>query len=143
MSSLSFVVLINTNLIGIESAKDLGFGLLLLGEKNGVNVGEYTTLGDGDTTQQLVQLLVVSHSELNVAGHNARLLVVASGVTSELKDLSSEVLEHRGEVHGGTSTHSGSIATLLEEAADTSDWELKTSLGAAGCRLLGSSGASS
>ena len=122
---------------------DLSLGLLLFGEEDRVNVGENTTLGDGDTAQQLVQLLVVSHSELNVAGHNARLLVVAGSVTSELKDLSSEVLKHRGKVHGGTSTHSGSVATLLEEAADTSDGELKTSLGAAGCRFLGSSGASS
>ena len=97
-----------------------------------MDVGEDTTLGDGDTAQQLVQLLVVSHGELDVAGHNARLLVIASGVTSELKDLSSEVLEHRGKVHGGTSTHSGSVAALLEEAADTSDGELETSLAAAG-----------
>ena len=108
-----------------------------------MDVGENTTLGDGDTAQQFVQLLVVSHGELDVTGHNARLLVVAGSVTSELKDLSSEVLEHRGKVHGGTSTHSGSVAALLEEAADTSDGELKTSLAAAGGRLLGGGRASS
>jgi hypothetical protein len=115
----------------------LSLGLLLLGEKNGVDVGEDTTLGDGNTAQELVELLVVSHGELDVSGHNAGLLVVAGGVAGELKDLGSEVLKHGGKVHGGTSTHTGSVATLLQEAADTSNGELKSSFGRAGGRFLG------
>ena len=56
-----------------------------------MDVGENTTLGDGDTAQKLVQFLVVADSELDVAGHNASLLVVTSGVAGELKNLSSQV----------------------------------------------------
>mgnify|MGYP006919645496 CR=1 FL=1 len=40
--------------------KDLSLGLLgLLGEEDGLNVGQDTSLGDGDTGEQFVQLLVV------------------------------------------------------------------------------------
>ena len=109
-----------------------------LGDEHGVDVGENTTLGDGDTAQKLVELLIVSHSQLDMARDDARLLVVAGSVTSELKNLSSEVLEDGGKVHGGTGSDTGSVAALLQEASDTSNGELKTSLGTAGGRFLGS-----
>jgi hypothetical protein len=107
------------------------------------------TRGDGHGAQQLAQLLVVAHGELDVAGDDPEqavrgcrvsrcgragrvqaragwvlrargcfagecvdvcfvllqspapvLLVVARGVAGELQQLSSEVLQHGGEVHG-------------------------------------------
>lgn len=67
-----------------------------------VNVGEDTTLGDGDVTEQLVQLLVVTDGELQVTRDDTRLLVVTSGVTSQLEDLSSQVLKDGSEVDRGT-----------------------------------------
>lgn len=67
-----------------------------------VNVGEDTTLGDGDVAEKLVQLLIVPDGELQVTGDDTGLLVVASGVTSQLEDFSSQVLEDSGEVDGGT-----------------------------------------
>ena len=69
-----------------------------------MDIGKDTTFSDGDTSQQLAQFLVIAHGQLDVAGHNAGLLVVTSGVTSQLEDLSSEVFEDGSEVHGGTST---------------------------------------
>eukprot|EP00613_Pedinella_sp_CCMP2098_P013331 CAMPEP_0171764376 /NCGR_PEP_ID=MMETSP0991-20121206/49947_1 /TAXON_ID=483369 /ORGANISM="non described non described, Strain CCMP2098" /LENGTH=76 /DNA_ID=CAMNT_0012368483 /DNA_START=62 /DNA_END=288 /DNA_ORIENTATION=+ len=70
-------------------------GLLrLLGEKHSVDVGEHTAGSDGHRAQELVEFLVVAHSELDVARDDAGLLVVASGVAGELKDLGAEVLEH-------------------------------------------------
>ena len=39
--------------------RDLGLLLRLLGEEDGLDVGQDTSLGDGDTGEQFVQLLVV------------------------------------------------------------------------------------
>ncbi len=69
-----------------------------------MDVGENTTLGDGDTSQELAQLLIVADSQLDVAGHNTGLLVVASGIARELENLSCQVFEDSSEVDGGTST---------------------------------------
>eukprot|EP00562_Extubocellulus_spinifer_P018942 CAMPEP_0178586206 /NCGR_PEP_ID=MMETSP0697-20121206/25798_1 /TAXON_ID=265572 /ORGANISM="Extubocellulus spinifer, Strain CCMP396" /LENGTH=72 /DNA_ID=CAMNT_0020222317 /DNA_START=151 /DNA_END=366 /DNA_ORIENTATION=- len=59
----------------------------LLGEKDGVDVGEDTTGGDGDISKKLVELLVVLDGEGDVTGDDTALLVVAGGVTGELEDL--------------------------------------------------------
>ena len=61
----------------------------LLGQKNGLDVGQDTSLGDGDSAQQLVQLLVVADGELEVAWVDPLFLVVSSGVPGQLQDLSS------------------------------------------------------
>mgnify|MGYP006952853420 CR=1 FL=1 len=101
----------------------------LLGEQDSVDVGENTTVGDGDTSQELAQLLIVADSQLDVAGHDTGLLVVASGIAREFENLSGQVLEDSGEVHGGTSTNALGITALLEVTGDTANRELKTSLG--------------
>ena len=67
-----------------------------------VNVGQDTTLGDGDVSEKLVQLLVVPDGELEMTGNDTGLLVVAGSVTGQLENLSSEVLEDGSEVDGGT-----------------------------------------
>ena len=61
-----------------------------------MDVGENSTLGDGDASQQLVQLLIVADGELKLTGEGVRLLVVTGGVASQLEDLSGEVL-HDGQ----------------------------------------------
>lgn len=94
-----------------------------------VNVGEDTTLGDCDVTEQLVQLLIVSDGELEMTGDDTGLLVVAGSVASQLENLSSEVLKDGSEVDWGTSTDTLSIVALAEETVDTTDWESETSLG--------------
>ena len=107
----------------------LFLSFLLLWEKDGVDVWKNTTLGNGDGAEKLVQLLVVSDSKLDVSWDNSGLLVVTGGVTGKLKDLSSQVLKDGCEVHRGTSTDTGSVLTLLQESTDSSDRELKSSLG--------------
>ena len=97
-------------------------------EEEHVDVGQDTTGSDGGAAQQLGELLVVADSELDVAGHNSALLVVAGGVASEFEDLSSEVLENGGKVHWGTSTNTFGVSAMLQEAGDSSHWELKSSL---------------
>ena len=64
-----------------------------------VNVGQDTTLGDGDVAEELVQFLVVADGELKVTRDDAGLLVVTGGVASQLENLSSQVLENGSEVY--------------------------------------------
>ena len=106
--------------------------LSLLGEEDLVNVGKDTTLGDGDLMKQLVELLVVANGKLKVAWDDAGLLVVTSSVSSQLEDLSGQVLEHGGEVDGGTSTDTLGVVALAEETVDTTHGELKSGLLGAG-----------
>jgi hypothetical protein len=94
-----------------------------------VDVGQNTTLGDGDVSQKLVQLLIVADGELEMTGNDTGLLVVASGVASELENLSSEVLEHSSEVDGSTGTNTLSVVALAEQTVDTANGESETGLG--------------
>jgi len=94
-----------------------------------VNVGEDTTLGDGDVSEKLVQLLVVPDGELEMTGDDTGLLVVAGGVASQLEDFGREVLKDGSEVDGSTGTDTLSIVALAEETVDTTDREGETGLG--------------
>ena len=108
----------------------------LLGEKDGVDVGEDTTGGNGDTSKKLVELLVVLDGKSNVTGDDTALLVVAGGVAGELENLGTEVLEDGGEVDGGTGTHASGVLALTEVTSDTTDGELKSGLGGRAGGLL-------
>jgi hypothetical protein len=94
-----------------------------------VNVGQNTTLGDGDVSEKLVQLLIVADGELKVTGDDAGLLVVASGVASKLEDFGSQVLKNGSEVDGSTGTNTLSVVALAEKTVDTANGECETSLG--------------
>jgi hypothetical protein len=96
-----------------------------------VNVGENTTLGDSDVSKKLVQLLVVADGELEMAGDDTGLLVVAGSVTGQLEDLSREVLKDGGEVDGSTGTDTLGVVALAEQTVDTTDGESETGLGRA------------
>ena len=103
--------------------------VLLGGEKEDMDVGEDTTGGDGSAAKESVELLIVADGELDVTGHNSGLLVVLGGVASELEDLSGEVLKDGGKVDRGAGTNALSVSALLHEASDSSNGELKSSLG--------------
>ena len=75
-----------------------------------MDVGESTAGGDGDATEQLVELLIVLDGQGDVAGDDAGLLVVTGGVASELEDLSAEVLEDGGEVDTGANTDTAGVS---------------------------------
>ena len=97
-------------------------------------------------------LFVVTDGELQVTRHDTLFLVITSGVTSQLEDLSGKVLEHGSKVNcilsisialgkescphtGCTSTNALSVVTLLQETVHTTNWELEASL--CRTRLLG------
>ena len=67
-----------------------------------VNVWQYTTLGDCDVSEKLVQFLIVADGELEMTGDDTGLLVVTGGVTSQLEDFGRKVLKDSSEVDGGT-----------------------------------------
>ena len=122
--------------VGCMASACLSLGLLgLLGEKDGLDVGQDTSLGDGDTRQKLVQLLVVTDGELKVTGDDPGLLVVTSSVAGQLEDLSGEVLHDGGHVDGGTGSDTLGIVTLPQETVDTSNGELKSSTAGPGLCL--------
>ena len=128
------LVLKKTDCFESEAVSDLLGGLVrLLGQEDSLDVGQDSTLGDGDSGKQLVQLLVVPDGELEMTGDDPGLLVVAGSVASQLEDLSSEVLHDGSKVDGSSSTNTGGIVSLAEQTVNTSNGELKS--GSAGPRL--------
>jgi hypothetical protein len=109
----------------------------LLGEKNSVDVGKDTSRGDGNSSKQLVQLLIVLNGKGDVTGHDTSLLVVTGGIASKLKNLGTKVLKNSGKVDGGAGSHTGGVLALTKVTADTTNGELQSSLGGrAGALLL-------
>ena len=105
----------------------LGCLLGLLGEKHCLDVGQHTTLGDGHTSEQFVELLVVADSQLKVTGDDTGLLVVTGSVAGQLQDFSSQILEHSSQVDRCTGSNALSIVAFAQESVDTTHGELETS----------------
>ena len=101
-----------------------GLGGRLLGEKNSMDVGQHTSRGNGDTTKQFVQLLIILDGKGDVTGHNTSLLVITGGIAGKFQNFSTEVLEDSGKIDGRTGSHTGGVFALTEVTADTSDGEL-------------------
>ena len=112
------------------SRDDLLGGLVrLLGQENSLDVGENSTLGDGDSSKKLVQLLVVPDGQLEMSWDDPGLLVVSGGVASQLKNLSSEVLHDSSQVDRGSSSNTSGVVSLPQQTMNTSNRELKSSSG--------------
>ena len=91
-----------------------------------MDVGKDTTVGNGSSTHELGELVVVTDGELDVTGGNSGFLVFLGGVSGELEDLSGEVLKDGGEVDGGTGSNSLGVSAGLHVAGDSSDGELES-----------------
>lgn len=114
---------------GLKEVSDCAIAGCGDGKRTLVNVGEDTTLGDGDVAKKLVQLLIVADGKLKMTGDDAGLLVVTGSVTGQLEDFGREVLKHSGEVDGSTSTDTLGVVALAEKTVDTTDGESETGLG--------------
>ena len=102
-------------------------GLLgLLRQKHRLDVGQNTTLGDGDARQELVQLLVVTDGELQVTGDDPRLLVVSGCVSCQLENLSSQILHDGSQVDGRTGSDALCVVAFSQMTVNTADGELKS-----------------
>ena len=91
-----------------------------------MDVGEDASLRDGDSAEELVQLLVVADGELDVPWDYARPLVVLGGVAGELEQLGGQVLEDGGEVDRGSRTDTLGVSPHAEESRHAADGELQT-----------------
>ncbi len=123
------------SLFSQTKANLLGRLLGLLGEKDGLDVGQNTSLSDGDSREKLVQLLVIADSKLQVTGDDPALLVVTGSVSCQFQDLSSQIFHDCGKVHGSASTNTLGIIAFPQVTVDTSHWELQTSAAAPGLAL--------
>ena len=90
------------------------------------DVGENTSLSNGGVVKKLVELFVVADGQQNVSGHNSGLFVVLSSVSSQLKNLSSEILKDCSQVNWGSSSDSFGIVSMSQKSANSSDWELES-----------------
>jgi len=57
------------------------------GQEHAMDVGQDAAVGDGDAGQQLAQLLVVPHGQLDMAGDDSCLFVVPRRISCELEHL--------------------------------------------------------
>ena len=64
----------------------------LRGKHTLVNIGEDTTLSDGDMAKKLIQFLIVANGKLQMTWDNTCLLVVASSVTGQFENFGRQVL---------------------------------------------------
>ena len=100
-----------------------------LRQKDRVDVGKNSTLGNGDSSQELVELLIVPDGELEVTRDDPLLLVVPGSVPSQLEDLGSEVLHHSSQEDGSSTSNPLGVVSLPQVAVDPSNWEQKSSPG--------------
>ena len=107
----------------------------LLGQEDCLDVGQDTTLSDGDTGEKLVELLIVPHSELKVTGDDPGFLVVSGSVAGQLEDLSSQVLHDGSQVDWCSGTDSLGVVSLAEESVHSTYGELESRTGRSGFGL--------
>ena len=86
-----------------------------------------TSTSDGSFDES-VKFLVTSDSKLQMSWGDSLDLKIFGSVTSELKDLSGQVLKNGGAVNCGSSSNSAVGAdSALQDSVDSSNWELKNS----------------
>ena len=107
----------------------------LLGQKDCLDVGENASLGDSDTLEQAVQLLIVADGQLQVARVDPLFLVVAGSVAGQLEDLGSEVLHDCCQVDRSAGSHSLGVVSRAKKTVNSSHGELKSCSGRAALGL--------
>lgn len=113
----------------------LGLLLGLFGEQDGLNVGQHTTLSDGDAGEKLVELLVISDGKLQVPGNDAGLLVVTGRVSGQLEHFGGQVLQDGGQVDRSAGTDALGVVSLPQQAVNTTHRELQPGTTRAGLAL--------
>ena len=89
-----------------------------------MDVWDNTTTSDGSFDES-VKFLVTSDSKLQMSWGDSLDLEIFRSVTSELKDLSGQVLENSCTVNSGSSSNSAASAdSALQNSMNSSDWEL-------------------
>lgn len=107
----------------------------LLGKQDGLDVGQDTSLRDGNAGQQLVELLVVANGQLQVSRDDPSFLVVPGRVSCQLEHFGSQVLEYGRQVDGGAGTNSLCIVALSQQSVDPSHGKLEPRAAGTGLAL--------
>ena len=94
-----------------------------------MNIGQDTSGGNRDISEQFIEFLVILDGERNVSGHNAALFIVAGGIAGQFQNFGAEILQDGREVDGGARTHAGRVLALTQVTTNTTDGELQTRLG--------------
>ena len=84
----------------------------LIGEQDSLNVGENSSLSDGNSAEQFVQLLIVFNGQLEMSGDNSCFFVIPGSVSGQLKDLSAQVLKNSCKVNWGSSSNALTVVAL-------------------------------
>ena len=97
-----------------------------------MDVRQHISTGNGSLNQG-VELFVSTNRQLQMTRGDSLHLEILGSISSQLQNLSSEVFQNGGSVHGssGSDTSIGSRAAL-EHPMDTSHGELEASLARAG-----------
>ena len=101
----------------------------LLGQENALDVGQDSTLSNGDPSKELVELLIIPDGQLEVPGVDSLLLVVSRGVPSEFQDLGSKILHDGGQVDGCACSNTLREVASAEKTVYTPNRELEASSG--------------
>ena len=83
--------------------------LCWLGQQDSLDVGQDTSLGNGNTSQEFVQLFIVTDGKLKMTGNDARLLVVSGGIAGQFQNLGGQVFHDGSKVDGSTSANTFSV----------------------------------
>uniref|UniRef100_A0ABD2W670 Uncharacterized protein n=1 Tax=Trichogramma kaykai TaxID=54128 RepID=A0ABD2W670_9HYME len=97
-----------------------------------MDVWQDTTLGNGDSGQEFVQFFVIANGQLKMSGDDPGLLVVTSGITCQLENLSGQVFHDGSQVDGSSSTNSLGVVAFSEQTMNSAHWELESSASRAG-----------
>ena len=92
-----------------------------------MDVRENTTGRDRDGAEELGKLFVVADRELDVARHDARLLVVARGVTREFEHFGAQVFLRGVKHNDSTRQSSSTIPSPSPRAPRTLDFKFQIS----------------
>jgi len=124
------------------SLKSLVLLLLFdLEQESTIDMWQDTSKGDGGADQS-VEFFIATDSELEVARGNALDFEILGGVSCQLENFSSEILEDGCDVDSGLGTNAHLVlSVVLQETLDTTARELETSLAGVALLLLTSIGA--
>ena len=92
-----------------------------------MDVWDDTSSSDGGFDEG-VELLITSNGELEMSWSDSLDLKILGGVTSELENLSGQVLKDGSAVNGGSGSNSAvGTHSALQDSVDSSNWELYNS----------------
>ena len=101
------------------------FLLGLLGQEHSLDVGENTTLSNGDSGEKFVQFFVIANGELEMSWDDTSFLVITGSISGQFENLSGQIFHDSGEVNWGSGSNTFSVVSFAEKSVDSSNWELK------------------